>query len=133
MGKRGRQPKPTSLKILESVRGDRINVDEPRFDAVTGMPIAPAGLKGLARECWDQLAPVLIRGRVFTEGDHQSLALLCELYARWRADIHDNQAIEKYIRMACEFGLTPSARSRLKAMPEKPADELAAFLDAKKA
>lgn len=121
--KRGRKPKPTSLKLLEGSRDDRINHAEPKFQP--GSDAAPEWLTGLALDHWNELAPLLASSRVLSAGDRTNLALLCQLYQRWRTDFDDWKAQDRYIRLSVEFGLTPSARSRIKASPEKPADEVA--------
>jgi phage terminase small subunit len=132
--KRGPKPKPTALKVLEGVHPFRINGDEPPFPP--GSAAAPDWLAGLAREQWDELAPLLAESRVLTVGDRSNLALLCLLYQRWREDPADLKAINQYVRLSLEFGLTPSSRSRLKAAPERPKDEVQAldeFLGGRKA
>jgi phage terminase small subunit len=129
MGRRGPKPKPTALKILEGAQPCRINFDEPRFGE--GNAEAPVWLDGLAREHWDELAPLLARSRVLSDGDRTSLALLCVLYQRWRDNSFDNQAQDRYLRLSLEFGLTPASRSRIKARPEKPKDDLEDFLEKK--
>lgn len=130
--KRGPKPKPTALKILEGVHPFRINGNEPQFGSGDTTP--PAWLAPLAREHWEELAPILSRGRVLTEADRSALAVLCDDYSLWRTDrILGHKAKDRYIRMLCEFGLTPSSRSRIKAPPEKPKDELELFLGTEKA
>jgi phage terminase small subunit len=127
--KRGRKPKPTALKILEGEKPCRINVDEPAFPA--GSVVAPAWLEGLALEHWHELAPMLAEQRVLTVADRPCLALMCCEYRRWREDPREDKAKDRYIRLSLEFGLTPSSRSRIKAPPEKPKDDLAEFLGKK--
>jgi phage terminase small subunit len=132
--KRGPKPKPTALKVLEGVHPFRINGDEPAYSPASDA--APVWLAGLALEHWDELAPMLARSRVFSDGDRANLALLCLLYQRWREDPADLKVINQYVRLSLEFGLTPSSRSRLKAAPERPKDEVQAldeFLGGRKA
>lgn len=129
--KRGPKPKPTALRILEGDQPCRINFNEPKFGDANAE--APLWLAGLAREHWDELAPILSRARVLSDADRSNLALLCMLYQRWRTDPGNNKAIDQYVRLSLEFGLTPSSRSRIKAPPEKPKDDLEDFLGAKKA
>lgn len=132
--KRGPKPKPTALKVLEGVHPFRINGDEPTFRP--GGADAPDWLAGLALDHWNELAPVLLEGRVFSAVDRSNLALLCLLYAQWRDDPTDHKAVGQYVRLSLEFGMTPSSRSRLKAAPERPKDEVQAldeFLGGRKA
>lgn len=124
---RGRKPKPTALKILDGDREDRINRDEPV------LPEADVDVPGCltsddAKEHWADLAPMLLAAGLLTEGDRPALALLCEAYAITRVDPLDYKARDLYRRMLIEFGLTPSARSRIKATVEKPKDELDEFM-----
>lgn len=128
---RGRKPKPTALKILDGTRADRINHDEPvlpRGDLEP--PDSIDDLDGYGVEHWNELAPMLAKAGLLTEGDRPALALLCRAYARLRLDPLDDKANDLYRRMLVEFGLTPSSRSRIKATTEKPKDALAEFLAA---
>jgi phage terminase small subunit len=125
---RGRKPKPTALKILEGCRKDAINHQEPPYVPASTEP--PGWLRGLAREHWDELAPLLGRLRVLGETDRPGLALLCHEYGRWRDD-DTNASKDRYVRLLIEYGMTPSSRGRIKAAPEKPKDELQNFLEKK--
>lgn len=128
---RGRNSKPTALKILEGAQPCRINFDEPKYEPASTDP--PDWLDGLALEHWAELAPILARSGVLTIADRAGLAALCDDYQRWRTDPEDFKARDRYRRMLIEFGLTPSSRTRLKAPPEKPQDDLGDFLGQKKA
>lgn len=123
--KRGPKPRPTALKILEGAQPCRINGDEPTFRPGSDSP--PDWLDGLAREHWEELVPVLAEGRILSAADRSNLVLLCQLYRGWREDPTDLKVINQYVRLSLEFGMTPSSRSRLKAAPEKPKDEVQAF------
>jgi phage terminase small subunit len=129
MGRPGRAPKPSALKVIEGVHPFRINLDEPA--TIPPSLDAPGWLKGLALEHWEELAPILHRVRVFSQADRAALAMLCDDYRRLRTDPDDWKARDRYRRMLIEFGLTPSARSRIRATPEEKADELEAFLGRK--
>lgn len=85
-------------------------------------------LDGHGIDHWNELAPLLQKAGLLTEGDRPALALLCRAYARLRLDPMDDKANDLYRRMLVEFGLTPSSRSRIKGAPEKPKDALAEFL-----
>lgn len=130
---RGRKPKPTALKILDGTRDDRINHDEPTLPAGDVEPPDSVDDElGYGVEHWNELAPMLSKAGLLTEGDRPALALLCRAYARLRLDPMDDKANELYRRMLVEFGLTPSSRSRIKASAEKPKDALAEFLASKR-
>ena len=140
MGRRGTKPTPTNvLKLRGSWRGE-INKNEPQPEAIP--PPMPTELDGMAKDCWEQLVPILQAMKVLTVADGIALYLLAETYATWRrADtmlnkhgdvypIKDDAGEVKYLQQSpyvaiarnsgkalkdllCEFGLTPSARSRV--------------------
>jgi P27 family predicted phage terminase small subunit len=140
MGKRGTKPTPTALlKLRGSWRAD-INKAEPKPEVA--LPDPPKYIKGNSLACWDELAPMLVELKVLTLADKQALALLCETYANWRRSqdlldehgdvyvIKDSNGEVKYLQqtpyvsmvksfgkqfkdLLAEFGLTPSARSRI--------------------
>ena len=63
---RGRKPKPTSLKLLDGTRADRINHDEPAMPPASTEP--PDWLDETARAHWGDLAPVLQSSGLLTAG-----------------------------------------------------------------
>ena len=140
MGKRGPKPTPTAtLKLRGSWRGD-INKGEPI--AEVALPQCPKDLDGIAKDCWDELAPMLVSMKVLTVADVKAFELLCVTFSNWKRSeamlqkhgdvypIRDANNQVKYLQqspyvsmsrnfgkafkeMLCEFGLTPSARSRI--------------------
>ena len=145
MGKRGTKPTPTNvLKLRGSWRGD-INKNEPQPEV--GIPDMPEGLEGISKDCWEQVVPILQEMNVLTTADGIALQLLCETFAHWRraeellvrhGDVYpilnDNGDV-KYLQqspyvaiarnnakalkdMLCEFGLTPSSRSRIQPVSD---------------
>ena len=107
----------------------------------------PDFLDGMAKQCWDELVPLLEGMNVLTVADQVALSLLCKTYANWRKaeevlekhgdvyPIRDNDGKVKYLQqspyvsiarnnaqalkgMLEQFGLTPSARSRLRVEPD---------------
>ena len=145
MGRRGPAPTPTSvLKLRGSWRADA-NPDEPKPEV--GVPDMPDFLEGMAKDCWDQITPLLEGMNVITKADEVALSMLCKTYANWRRaeellakhgdvyPIRDNEGNVKYLQqspyvsiarnnllalkgMLEQFGLTPSARSRLRVEPD---------------
>lgn len=151
MAVRGRKPTPTPLKVLRGNPGKRaLNAREPKPRPILGEP--PAFLDPEAKRLWEELAPKLERLAVGTEIDAPSFAMACTHYVlavkaarilkreglsdrdeRGLARKHpmtqvlrDNSAA--WLRYAEQFGLTPSARSRLTVpQPDNP-DEFEEFL-----
>ncbi len=138
---RGRKPIPTELKRQKGTyRRDRANGDEPTGQPC--LPPCPDHLQGEARATWNREGKGLADMRVLTAGDRAALAMFCTLWARhveaeskiaelgavvrgatggavvspW---VHISaKAIEQAMKIAVELGLTPSARARIKIVPQ---------------
>lgn len=83
MGKRGPQPKPTALRLLEGNPGRLpINEAEPRPE---GGAIAPTWLSRAARRHWRDLAPKLEACGMLTAADADTLAHYCDAHVRMAA------------------------------------------------
>ena len=134
MSKPGPKPKPTHLKILEGNPGKRpLNKNEPKPKPVA--PRMPTWLSNEAKQEWRKLAPELEKLGLLSVIDGISLAILCQETANYRVAVTDykkalflgkgNQKrkhpalqvgrdaatlIKSFIG---EFGLSPSARTRL--------------------
>lgn len=136
MARPGTKPKPTRVKELEGNPGHRpLNRSEPKPDVKEATTL-PYGVTLTARKFHKQYAPLLTRLGILTEADEAAFALMSLHYglaidaARELRDtgmtiegrdgakkhpltqvFRDNsQAFRQY---ADEFGMTPSARSRL--------------------
>ena len=150
MGRRGTKPTPTAiLKLRGSWRAD-INKDEPMPES--GIPECPEDLECMAKDCWDELAPLLDDMNVLTVADGKAFELLCITFSNWKRSeqmlkehgevypIRDNNGQIKYLQqspyvamsrnfgkafkeMLCEFGLTPSARSRVTVNSDKQSNQ----------
>jgi P27 family predicted phage terminase small subunit len=137
MGNRGPIPKPTVVEIMEGRPGHRaLNAKEPQPRAT--VPRCPEHLDDRAKKEWKRLVPVLRRMRVLTEADGMSLANLCQtwstlvkaqekltemgiLYKAPSGYVMQspllavvNQCVDTITKLSREFGLTPSARSRMR-------------------
>ena len=140
MGQRGPAPTPTGvLRLRGSWRGD-VNKNEPK--PKPGRPVCPKWLSPYAKSAWKQLVPQLEAMGILTRVDGHALAVLCQTWARWRKAeefieehgetyrVKDADGRVKYLkkfpqvstaescartlnRYLAEFGLTPSARSRI--------------------
>jgi P27 family predicted phage terminase small subunit len=152
MAARGKRPTPTALKLLRGNPSHRpLNIDEPK--PKPGHLTPPTWLEGDAVVEWNRLAPILYRLGLLTEIDGQALATYCLAWARWReAETHikrygmvikgkggfpiispfvavANRSMAQMKGFLVEFGMTPSARSRVAASgdADKPVDPFAEF------
>ena len=133
---RGRKPKPTALRILEGKPGHRpLNLREPQ--PLRGIPPRPECLDEIARQEWARVTVELDRLGLLTQVDMAPLASYCQAFSRWyqaeewikrkrmvfttpngflqkRPEVTiAHEAMRLMHRFAVEFGLTPSARTRL--------------------
>ena len=141
MAPRGRKPKPTGLKLVTGNPGKRaLNKAEPKPTSPLGEP--PAHLSKDAIGEWDRVSGELASSKIATGLDVAALAAYCQAFGRWaqaeralakmsnQADgliiktvsgnmIQNplvgvaNKAMADMVRYAAEFGMTPSARSRV--------------------
>lgn len=124
---------------------------EPEFELVTEMPPPPGFLDDVARMEWNRVGPELIEQQLLTVADMAAFTLYClnvsRVVAAERMVASEGMVVEgmhgpkahpavliarqagaEVRKFAQEFGLTPSARTRVKgaAVPkggeEKPAD-----------
>ena len=124
-------PKPTALKVLQGTdRKDRANAAEPK--PVRGA-VKPSKLSVPAAAEWDRLAPMLERLGLLRETDALAFEDLCETTVRWRmlrhkrdfrAAVASDRAREHMLKLLMQFGMTPSAATRVTATPETEADPL---------
>lgn len=136
----GRRPKPTVLKELAGNPGKRpLNRREPK--PPTKLPLCPHHLQGEARREWTRLGRELVALGVMTKVDRAALAAYCVAWGRWveaEAQVTKlgtivktadgnmiqnpylsiaNRAMEQMTKLAGEFGMTPSSRSRVQVAP----------------
>ena len=150
MGRRGPAPTPTAVLKLRgsTLVSKRRLAQEARGPA--GTPDLPEWLDEEARKMWGQLLPILEVMGVLTRIDGNALARYCRLWSRWRkAEAYLEQRGEMYplkddqgrvkcvqawpqvaiaarlaqqlTRLEQEFGMTPSARSRIQVSGSAPA------------
>ncbi|MDK2918998.1 MAG: hypothetical protein PWQ37_1731 [Candidatus Petromonas sp.] len=137
MATRGRKPKPTALKVLEGNPGKRpLNNNEPKPEKKA--PRCPSWLEPEAKKEWKRMAKTLEAIGVLTGVDAAAFAGYCQAYARWKEaeeflskhgtifktpsgyiqqvpQVSIAQTYLKIMKDFCsEFGLTPSARSRIR-------------------
>lgn len=143
---KGRPPKP---KILNDLRGDpgkrRRNAVEP--EAPEGMPVCPDHLDEIAKQEWKSVTAHLKSMGLLSTADRSAIEMYCISYSRYRRAVENcqkygdvilspnkqvpmispystiqNQAFEQCRKLLIEFGLTPSARARMRITDEKKTD-----------
>lgn len=141
----GRRPKPTVLRLVEGNPGKRkINKAEPK--PKREIPSCPAHLSDAGKVAWGRLSVLLDRMGVLTEADSAALERLCDCYSDvlicreslkadgWTYKTMDAQgntlikgnpaaaqlraADSQFKSYLVEFGLTPSARSKVHTTPD---------------
>lgn len=138
---------PTEIRLLEGNRGHKaLNRYEPKPKRV--MPEAPEWLDDVAMREWTRVSVLLWDLNLLTEADGPSLAAYCQAYSLWREaaeDIKENgltmvnertgaihanpavamlqKALNQIKIFAQEFGMSPSARSRLQVKNEDGSDD----------
>jgi P27 family predicted phage terminase small subunit len=151
VGRRGPAPQPTTLRLLRGNPGHRpIKSEEPRPPLAA--PECPAWLSADAQQVWQETVPVLLELGVLARVDRDALAAYCKCYARWKAaelflDEHGQvypirgkdgairymqpfpqvaiarselQVLQRYQQ---EFGMTPSARTRVSRLGDESFDD----------
>ena len=148
MGKRGPKPMPSATqKRLGTYRADR---RAGEIIPAAESPKVPTWVKGRARKCWKEIAPILEENNLLTRLDQVALALLVAPLADYilsreiveeAANSGDtrfltttdkgniiqhpavgvmNKAWEKVLKVLIQFGMTPSARASLATATKKP-------------
>lgn len=157
----GRKAQPTKLKLLKGTgRADRINEHEPKTEPVTEMK-PPAYLNNTAKIAFRDLVKMVGADgmNVLADADKTALAMLCDQYSIYRQARKDvkskgltfetvgrngkqvkarpevqimNNAWDRVAKMMVEFGLTPSARSRVSEVERQEKDAFEVFLNQNK-
>jgi len=130
-------PKPTALKMLQgTVQPSRMNPNEPK-PAVGAEK--PDTLSAKAAVLWDEYAPMLTRLGLLRETDALAFEDLCETTVRWRmlrhkrdfrAAVTSDRAREHMVKLLREFGMTPSAATRVTATTVETADPFTSWAEA---
>lgn len=136
MARKGRPPKPTTLKVLEGNPGKRpLPKNEPKPRPIS--PKCPSWLDREAKKLWKQLMPELERLGLMSIIDGAAFEAVCQNYATWvkcekylkkqgmtfetdtgyitqRPEVAIGQKALKAVHtFMTEFGLTPASRVRL--------------------
>ena len=147
---RGRKPVPTGMKVLRGNPGHRtVETTEPKLPA--GAPPRPDFLTGDAADEWTRRVTELYASGIATRADWATLAMYCYYFGQWSEAVTKlaeepqvirtksgyvqpnpriairNKNATLMLKAAAELGITPSARSRVKAHSEPPEDEFSEF------
>lgn len=158
---RGRKPKPLAIHANNG-NPSRIDLDarrEAEPKAATGAPPRPQWLNPTAAVSWDYLIGHLDIMGTLSQSDQQAIAMICQaygIYADAMAEVNAHGAVvtiagqpqpNPYLsvankqatilmKMLPEFGLTPSARSRIAIKRTETAEagsDILAFIGKKSA
>lgn len=145
----GRPRKPTALKLLHGDEKARINAKEPVPQSGLGEP--PGHLDDEGRRAWQRLASILEPMRVVGRSDADLVGIYAQNYSVWiravklinSGDLLSgneewlranpvlgimNQAQAQMVKILCQLGMTPAARSLLHADAGPKQDQLADLL-----
>lgn len=139
------RPKPTALRVIQGNPGKRpLNPDEPR--PKLGIPSCPKFLNRPAKTEWKRVTPMLAEIGLLSHIDRAALTAYCQAWGRWveaeqmLAKVGTlvkspngypmphpllsiaNKAMRQMHSLLLEFGMSPSARSRIKAGTKAEAD-----------
>jgi P27 family predicted phage terminase small subunit len=148
---RGRKPLPSNVVRLRGNPGKRrLNDAEPR--PASRLPSCPACLGEEARKEWQRLLKELAGLGLLTGLDRGLLAAYCQAHALWVEAVSSierygtmvkspngypmqspyvavaNKQVDIMVRIASEFGMTPSSRTRIRVGETSPEDPFEAFL-----
>ena len=138
---KGRKPLPTALHILRGnpSRKKLTGLNEPTTKVE--VPRTPQHLSPIAKKHFPKIAKQLAAAKVMTRLDTDALAMYCEAYAKWFTSNEElkncewitltengypvqtpwlsisNNAFNQMKAMLCEFGLTPSSRTKVQTVP----------------
>lgn len=147
----GPSPKPTNLKLLQGNPGKRrLNTNEPK-PPVAVLPV-PDHLSDGAKAEWKGMSKILAQLGLLTAIDGTAFEGYCTVVARWR-EAEDalkktgpvvkspsgypmlspyytvaNQSLMQMRAYLTEFGMTPSARSRISIRNAESSDPMEEFL-----
>lgn len=147
--KPGTKPTPTALKQLRGNPGRRALPDsEPE---APGRPICPSFLSDYAKTEWRYIVPQLEEMGVIGKVDRAVLVAYCEAFSTFRQAVEalqremnglvirthngnyvqnpwisiKNRAAQDMLKYATEFGMTPSARTRIEVIDKSDRPSLA--------
>lgn len=150
MGTRGPTKKPTNLKIIQGNPGKKKLNKDVEFEKLKEVPKPLIHLDSVAKKEWKRLAPIVFKAGLLNAGDLAAFGAYCAAYSGWykaeknlQAKLSENggcltfetdkgyqqqipqigivnQSRINMVKIAREFGLTPSARA---GIPSTQPDE----------
>ena len=136
---RGRKPKPTRLKILTGNPGkSKLDKLEPLPDV--DIPPCPEDLSAAAKEEWNRITPRLKDLGLITHMDLSIITAYCQTWGDYMEAVYrvrtlgtiltsetgkkyknpwitiKENSLRNLLRFASEFGLSPSARTKVKTV-----------------
>lgn len=145
MAKSGPIPLPTAVKVAQGNRGKRDLSKKHEPEPELGAPDKPDSLGELASEIWDELVEITLKMGVLTKADGHMLEIICntkEVWLQAKQALEDNGDLftwtkdneirgrhpaqqimdatgKDLAKFLAEFGLTPSARTRVHVSRKK--------------
>lgn len=140
MGIRGTKPMPQQLRMIRG-NPDHKKLPDPAAELKVPLeePTPPRHLSKDAKTEWQRIVRILFTLKLLTALDRAALAAYCQAYGRWAQAERKlakeelaimttggnaiqnplvgiaNKAMADLVRYAVEFGMTPSARTRLQS------------------
>jgi P27 family predicted phage terminase small subunit len=151
MGRRGPQPKPAKLRLLEGARPSKVNHNEPVPS--DDLPVCPDWVAPEVRQVWDYTVQELDQMGLASSADRDVLLAFCEQVNTHRracqmlaksdvlikgplggpvrnpAVVVQRDSAQAIRSLAQEFGLSPSARARIQVQADHTADHDNPFAD----
>lgn len=119
--------KPASLKVVAGTdRKDRVVVGGVDLPIVSTMPPAPDWLPNShATKEWERLGPILVANKLLTQAGLSAFGMLCGLHGKivqlWSAgESPTGHMVAQYRNLINDFGLTPVAQGKVKALGKEP-------------
>lgn len=153
MSRPGPKPKPTVIKKLQGNPGKRkLPENEPQPEKPDKPPPAPRYLCKVGKKKWREKSKELFTAGLLTKIDLDRLGSYCVEFATWLKALENlqehgelikaqsgfpmqspwlpirNKAEANMDRIAAEFGMSPSSRSRVTVVKKKEVNPLTEFL-----
>lgn len=125
----GPSKKAANLRVLAGTeRKDRPAPEGVELPIIDAAPPAPDWLPNAhAIKEWDRLAKILANNKLLTEGGLSALGMLCALHGKlvqlWAAgEAPTGHMMAQYRNLINDFGLTPVAQGKVKAVGDGKED-----------